>query len=130
MARRREGDWFAVPLGEAGYAVGLIARAPKRGDVLFGYFFGPLRAELPAADDLHDLKPEDALLVSRFRDEAIESGAWPILGSTSAWQRDVWPLPELDNADHAELTGEHVVRRYSEDDAASSLGARTLASVA
>jgi hypothetical protein len=72
VARRREGDWFAFPLGDAGYAVGLIARAPKRGDVLFGYFFGPLRSELPSAMDVESLTPSDAVLLLRFFDEASE----------------------------------------------------------
>ena len=38
-ASYREGDWFAVPLRDGGYAAGLIARANPKG-VLLGYFFG------------------------------------------------------------------------------------------
>lgn len=54
MARRKlnykEGDWFAVPLGGAGYALGLVARVGRRG-VTFGYFFGPRRVTLLCVGD-------------------------------------------------------------------------------
>jgi hypothetical protein len=129
VARRREGDWFAVPLGGAGYAVGLVARAPKRSDVLFGYFFGPLRSELPSADaDVARLTPDDAVLVTRFLDRAVESEAWPTFASTQDRRRDAWPMPEFFMNLMAEVTGEYVVSRYSEDNPGTWLGDRTLAS--
>ena len=43
----REGDWFAVPSRDGGFAVGVIARA-NPGGVLLGYSFGTLRSEIPA----------------------------------------------------------------------------------
>jgi Immunity protein 26 len=130
VARRREGDWFAVPLGEAGYAVGLVARAPKRGDVVFGYFFGPLRAEIPSVEALGGLTPNDAILVTRFFDFAIESGEWLTLGSRTCWERTAWPLPELRRTFGAELTGEHLVDRYSDDNPGKWLGSWALATEA
>lgn len=127
MARRREGDWFAVPLGEAGYAVGLVARAAKRGDTLFGYFFGPLRAELPSMEEFDGLTPSDAVLVTRFEDEALESGDWPILASTDAWERDAWPMPEFHMPATQALTGESFAVRYSEDAPHRYMGHRPIA---
>jgi hypothetical protein len=47
----REGDWFAVPLRDGGYAVGLVARMDNRGGVL-GYFFGPRRDDVPSPSDV------------------------------------------------------------------------------
>ncbi|MGH9822314.1 MAG: Imm26 family immunity protein [Blastocatellia bacterium] len=49
-----EGDWFAVPLDDQGYALGMIARARPRGRMLFGYFIGPRRREAPALAEVSD----------------------------------------------------------------------------
>jgi hypothetical protein len=44
----REGDWFAVPLRNGGFAVGLVARANPKA-ALLGYFFGPKTKGYPLA---------------------------------------------------------------------------------
>jgi hypothetical protein len=49
MARKlpdSEGDGFAVPLRDGGYAIGVVARMDRKGSVL-GYFFGPRYDEPP-----------------------------------------------------------------------------------
>jgi site-specific DNA recombinase len=54
-----EGDWFAIPVKESGYATGLIARAANNGKILLGYFFGPLRKSPPSIKDVANLKPNE-----------------------------------------------------------------------
>ncbi|GAB3682864.1 hypothetical protein GCM10028814_20400 [Angustibacter aerolatus] len=58
MKRQRygPGSWFAVPLRTEGFAVGLVARGPRRLGVC-GYFFGPRRADVPEAHELSGLTP-------------------------------------------------------------------------
>jgi hypothetical protein len=69
----REGDWFAVPLRGGGFGLGLIARA-NPGGVLLGYFFGPLRSEVPKLEDVASLRPGDAVLVRKFGHLGIVGG--------------------------------------------------------
>jgi hypothetical protein len=73
-----EDDWFAAPLSDEGYGVGLIPRMQPC--VLLGYFFGPRLAALPAMDHLRDLVPAGAVMVRLFGHLDIRQGRWPILG--------------------------------------------------
>lgn len=126
VPRRREGDWFAIPLAASGYAVGLVARAPRRGDTLFGYFFGPIRSDLPPAEELRAYARGDAICVARFEDDALVDGRWPILVSPDNWQRSAWPMPEFHMPLMQELAGESVAVRYSEDDPDLFVGQRPI----
>jgi hypothetical protein len=76
MMTCREGDWFATPLSDRDYAVGLIARGNPpcvpRGD-----FFGPQRRDIPTLDEVASLRPSDAVLVRK----------WGILGSSKRSDR-------------------------------------------
>ena len=115
MAKRNyhEGDWFAVPLGQGGYALGIIARTSQLG-VLLGYFFGPRRTELPTLDDVTGLRPDAAVWITRFTDHGLRgrrrSGIlWPILGRLADWDRSTWPLPVFARLDSR--TG-HAFRVY------------------
>jgi hypothetical protein len=87
----REGDWFAVPLRNSSFAVGLIARTNPRG-VLLGYFFGPRRDSVPSINDLADLKPNEALMVQKFGHLGLTGGKW-LIGHAPAWDRSDWPMP-------------------------------------
>jgi hypothetical protein len=109
----KEGDWFAVPLTDGGFAVGLVARSPKGGKVLFGYFFGPRRFELPKVEDLRGYSPSKALLVAIFGDYSLYRGEWPILGNLGNWKRDDWPMPLFSRVDEK---GKAVKVKYSEND--------------
>lgn len=92
----REGDWFAVPLREGGYAVGIVARSmPDDGGVNLGHFFGPSRADVPPASELRPLKPSDAILVRRFGDLGLIEESWPLIGQTGEWDRSLWPIPRF-----------------------------------
>lgn len=88
-----EGDWFTVPLTHGGYAVGLVARRPRRGTVILGYFFGPPRKTLPAAEDLAALRAEQAQFVCRLKDTALHRGVWRTVGRCAHWRRKDWPMP-------------------------------------
>lgn len=87
----KEGTWFAVPLRNGGYGIGVVARA-KRACIL-GYFFGPRRDSIPRLDDVSTLKPTSAVLVLRVGDLGLVNGEWPIIGNSMSWDRADWPMP-------------------------------------
>ena len=109
----REGDWFAVPLRNGDFAVGLIARA-NSGGVLLGYFFGPPRPEVPALASIGGLKPVDAVLIRKFGHLGIVQGKWPLLGSVDGWNRQQWPTPVF--VRYEELTGRSFRVFYDDND--------------
>jgi len=117
MARRlpyTEGDWFAVPLKDYGFALGVIARASKRGKVVFGYFFGPKHPSLPALSDVEHLVSRDAIMSGRFGDLGLYDGSWKILGKRSIWDRNEWPMPRFCRRE--ELTKKLFVVEYDDQD--------------
>jgi hypothetical protein len=111
----QEGDWFAVPLEDGGYAVGLVARYRRayRG-YIFCYFFGPRRSELPALSELQGLTPEDAIDVTLVSDLGLLEGLFPILGRSPDWDPQQWPFPLFTGFSHWDDVG--IIRRLSEDD--------------
>jgi hypothetical protein len=108
----REGDWFAVPLREGGFALGVVARLSSDG-VLLGYFFGPKRIDVPTLTDVIGLRPSDAVLVAKFGHLGISQGKWLTLGQVDAWDRDQWPMPLFGR--YEELTGRSFKIRYNEN---------------
>ncbi len=88
----REGDWFAVPLQDGDYAVGLVARCPRGGKVFLGYFFGPRRKRMPNLKDLQGLTAEDALLSHQILPLALATNppGYPISLSETAPLPLVW----------------------------------------
>lgn len=90
----REGDWFAVPLREGGYATGVVARKGNRG-ILLGYFFGPRRASLPTLEDVEGSSPNAPVLIECFSHLGLRDRTWPILGTLMSWNREKWPIPEF-----------------------------------
>jgi hypothetical protein len=86
-----EGDLFAVPLS-GGYAIGVIARCPPVGRILYGYFFGPRRSGVPRVGDAHGLRPQDAVAVKPFGDLKLLNNAWPVIGKIEPWRRADWPM--------------------------------------
>jgi hypothetical protein len=93
--RYGEGDCFAVPLPDGGYALALVARAAPKGRVLFGYFFGPRFPTIPDETQLKGLAAKQAILKARFGDLGIFRGDWPKLGAIPAWRPDLWPMPSF-----------------------------------
>ena len=123
MAKRiryNEGQWFAVPLQPAGYALGLIVRGKPAERRAVGYFFGP---QLPPPPDRGGhrrqtppgRRPDRPVRRSRHR-----PGEWPLLATRRPWNRADWPLPQFVRRDvlssaarlveYDEETGVHEVR--------------------
>jgi hypothetical protein len=91
----REGDVFAIPLRNGGYSLGVVARSPKQGRVLLGYFFGERFPSVPGSLDLPVLAPENALKIVKFGDLSLMSGKWPVVGRLQKWNRGDWPMPKF-----------------------------------
>lgn len=87
-----EGTWFAVPLEQGGFATGVIARMAPKGKLLFGYFFGPRRADVPKLKDVEDQQPKEAVSIDRFGDFGLYKKTWPIIGKSDHWIREIWPM--------------------------------------
>jgi hypothetical protein len=109
----REGDWFAVPLRDGGFATGIIARANPKG-VLLGYFFGPKREAVPSLDEVAELNPGDAILVRKFGHLGLTGGTWPVIGRFENWDRSQWTMPAF--VRYEELTGRSFQVLYDPDD--------------
>lgn len=82
-----------MPLGDGGYGVGRVARMPRYGKVLLCYLFGPRREQPPTLEEVDGLQPEHAVLVGRLGDLGLMNGNWPILGDSTEWNRERWPIP-------------------------------------
>lgn len=108
----REGTWFAVPLRDGGYAVGVAARLDAKG-IVFGYFFGPRHETVPTALEARGLSYAEAIYQSRFGDLGLIEGTWPILGESEEWNREKWPLPPFVRVD--EHAGKAWKSVYAED---------------
>jgi hypothetical protein len=109
----REGDWFAVPLRESGFGIGVVARSNPKG-ALLGYFFGPRRMVVPSIEEVSDLRADEAVLVGRFGHLGLADGTWPIIGRLADWDRVEWPMPVF--VRYEELTGRSFRVFYDEDD--------------
>lgn len=111
-----EGDWFAVPLEER-FAIGLIARMSTINThfLLFGYFFQPIRTEIPNSEELERLHKADAILLCKFDDDFLRQGRWSKIGHLKNWSRQEWPLVDFVSQDP--LVVNRVWKRvYHEDD--------------
>ncbi len=95
----REGQFFLLPVERGQFAVGLIARAPKRGGVLLGYFFGPRRSTAPDAGWLNGLGAQHAVFVCRFKDAPLHRGEWQLLDALAGFDRSQWPVPAFHRFD-------------------------------
>jgi hypothetical protein len=120
-----EGDWFAVPLRNGGYALGLAARVGK-GGIVFGYFFGPKREKKSLLNLAASLTAGDAVLVRLFGDLGIRLGDWPILGTLASWRREEWPMPIFGRVVDE---GRGIAWRVDHGDDPRSLGTDTRCSV-
>lgn len=90
-----EGTWFAVPLRNGQFAVGLIARMASSGKIPLGYFFGPASTSLPTLNAISKYKPSDVAYRCMFGDLGLYKGTWPIIGKVANWDREQWPMPEF-----------------------------------
>jgi hypothetical protein len=109
-----EGTWFAVPLLNGGFGVGVVARTTSKGRVILVYLFGPKRETVPTLSEVIDLDPLAAIKVARIGDLNLINGEWPILGRSPSWQRSSWPIPQFVRSD--ELSHRAWIVYYADDD--------------
>jgi hypothetical protein len=91
----QEGQWFAVPLCDGGYAVGILVRGSSRTRGGLGYFFGPRSTNLPDSSDLASYHPEEAILIAWFGGLGLAEGNWPLIESDRTFRRPDWPVPSF-----------------------------------
>lgn len=115
MLPYKEGTLFAVPLRRGGYAVGVVARTSTQGKILLAYLFGPARQSVPPADDVKNLRPQDALRVARVGDLSLLDKTWPVIGQLPAWKREEWPMPPFVRRDDIAKKAWRV--QYADNDA-------------
>jgi hypothetical protein len=94
-----EGQFFMLPVERGQYAIGLIARVPRRGSVLLGYFFGPRRSSPPNDAWLNGLHATQAAFVCRFKDSSLFRGEWKLLCTLQGFDRAQWPVPTFHRFD-------------------------------
>jgi hypothetical protein len=107
-----EGDWFLVPLITGDFAIGVIARMDSKG-IVFGYFFGPKRNNIPSEEEIKNLSPSTSILITRFGDLGLLKGSWPIISQTKAWNRANWPFTSFVRVDS--LSGKVKRIEYDEE---------------
>jgi hypothetical protein len=81
--------------------------------IVFGYFFGPTRAQAPRIEDVSSLRADDAICAMQFGDQGLIEGTWPVIGECGSWSRQDWPMPPFIRVDDA--TGMALLSIYSED---------------
>lgn len=116
----REGTWFAVPLRDGGFAVGVVARATAKGKVILCYFFGPRRASVPKLTEVESLQRSNAVRAWRVGDLSLVEGDWPIIGQSESWRRSDWPMPVFIRRDPLRPKAWRVY--YSDDDPSKLAG--------
>lgn len=109
-----EGTWFAVPLLNGGFGVGVAARTTKKGPVILAYLFGPRRETVPTLSEVVECEPSAAIKVAMISDLNLINGEWPILGRSSQWQRENWPIPLFVRS--SELSRRAFIVRYDDKD--------------
>lgn len=95
----REGTFFLLPVQSGHYGVGLVTRAPRRGGILLGCFFGPRRNTPPSREWLESRNTPHVVLAARFRDQALFRGDWKTLHVMETFDRHAWPIPAFHRFD-------------------------------
>ncbi|MEJ2711045.1 MAG: immunity 26/phosphotriesterase HocA family protein [Anaerolineales bacterium] len=109
-----EGQWFAVPLRQDGYALGIIVRGSYKTKGGLGYFFGPKYEEVPGDRATWEKHPREALLIARFGDLGIVRGSWPLIQSTRPFSEEEWPIPKF-GMEVPLPPGKGFIREYEQD---------------
>jgi hypothetical protein len=109
-----EGQWFAVPLRNEGYALGIIVRGNYRVKGGLGYFFGPRYDYVPDDEEIWEKKPEEAILISQFGDLGIINSRWPLIQTTRPFHKEEWPIPKF-GSENPLIPQKAFVREYQQD---------------
>ena len=117
----REGDWFTVPLRRGAHAIGLVARADKRGDSFLGYYFPSWVSGADGIPVTALLTPRDAVLIAASGSYGFRSGTWKIFASPQFLDREKWPIPAFTRIDPS---GDVHCETYGDDDVLLPIPAR------
>jgi hypothetical protein len=93
LVKYEEGQWFAVPLRNGGFALGIIVRGNFKTKGVLGYFFGPKYEEIPTGEETISKNKDNALLIGRFGDLGIIEGEWSLIQNGKPFNREEWPVP-------------------------------------
>jgi hypothetical protein len=93
----REGDVFSIPLRNGNVSLGVLARSPKSGWSLLGYFFPYQYDAIPLPGDVPRLTPESAIRVMIFSALSLKKGEWEIISRVDKWDevRELWKMPRF-----------------------------------
>lgn len=97
----REGEAWAFGLPKGGYAIVIVARAPRKRPYVLLYGFAPRYSVCPSLEDAHGLTYDQAVYVARVYTQGCAEDLQSLppvhkLGRLSAWNRAAWPvLPSL-----------------------------------
>lgn len=108
----KEGNIFAVPLKDGGFAAGVVARK-LTGHGFLGYFYGPHRNSLddiwaPPTGSLGD-----PILIGECSDLGLLNGSWTVVGHIENWNKEEWPIPAFGHIDAVDGGG--WIREYADD---------------
>jgi len=82
--------------------------------VVLGYFFGPLRSEVPKLERVAGLVLVMPCSPRKFGHLGIVQGKWPLPGRLGGWDRHEGPTPAF--VRYEELTGRSFRVFYDDDD--------------
>ncbi len=100
-----EGDWFAVPLTNKQFALGLVARVDRNMHEILGYFFGEVFVAVPVLEQEPTYSPADAVLMGWVGERGIVYGTWPLVLRGHSIDKQKWPVPVFAQRDmvHPEM---------------------------
>ncbi len=85
-----EGDWFAVPIGEGIYCLGMVGGKDPQIRSFIGYYFPKTFDSVPTVDDIQGLQSSDAVFISWTGNPGVYSGVWPIIGRQPDFNKHEW----------------------------------------
>jgi Immunity protein 26 len=95
----QEGMVLLVPATDGtGYLLCVIARVlkPKNlGGGMLCYFFGPRHLEIPSAEAIKAIKPNEAISIVQTGVRRVLERAWPVIGMVVPFNRLAWPIPKF-----------------------------------
>jgi hypothetical protein len=118
--------WFAVPVEDEQYVLGLVARHVH--PTVYGYFF-PIRATLQALAALvfdHPPIATDSHTQKFFSDLAFSLEHWPVMAplESSEFDPSAWPIVECTRSAPFPQGERHFASLYGEDDLLTKVAER------